>query len=294
MHETAIVPAAPTTTATPSQAPLKRCAIIGTAPSWAQCPWPDQALEKWGLNDGYLLGVPHAARWYDLHPFHQMSFQSRDRRAVPQAAVPMGAYLRPEGHLEWLKTRGFPVYLAEPHPDYPTARVFPKAQVLDFWRAYWPLRRNRRGTIAEGPDYEVSTPSWMLMQAVAEGYREIHVYGIHLATEWEYVQQRPNFEFLLGVARGLGVQVVLPDSAPICKATYQYAFAPKADLPMQAAQHAIQTIKAEGAKLHQQRAKLAWHERTMRADIEARLRQLDVDLMDARATAQRTQMLAMT
>src|SRR5574341_290149 len=102
-----------TTTTTP--APLKRCAIIGTAPSWAQCPWSDRSLEKLGLNDGYLLGVPHASRWYDLHPFHQMSFQPRDRRSVPQSAVPIGAYLRPEGHLDWLKTRAFPVYLAEPH-----------------------------------------------------------------------------------------------------------------------------------------------------------------------------------
>ena len=283
-----------TTTTTNMQAPLKRCAIIGTAPSWTQTPWQDQTLEKWGLNDGYLLGIPVASRWFDLHPFHQMNFQPRDRRAVPQSEVPIGAYLSPEGHLEWLKTRGFPVYLAEPHPDYPTARVFPKQHVLDFWRPHWPLRLTRKGTIVEGPDYEVSTPSWMLMLAVMEQFSEIVITGIHLATSWEYAQQRPNLEFLIGVARGLGVKIVLPESAPICKASYQYAFAPKADLPMQAAQHAIQTIKAEGAKLHQEIAKLSWHDRQKRADMQARLCQLDVDLLDAKATAQRTQMLAMT
>lgn len=281
-----------TSTALPQPAPLKRVAIIGTAPSWNQCPWGDQTLEKWGLNDAYLIGVPAASRWFDLHPFHQMYFQPRDRRTVNAAHIPVGVYLRPEGHLDWLKTRQFPVYLAEPHPDFPTARVFPKAEILQFWRPYWPLRLSRRGVIAEGPDYEVSTPSWMLMQAIAEGYQEIHVYGIHLATEWEYIQQRPNFEFLLGIAAGRGIKIVLPESAPICKASYQYAFAPKADLPQQEAQRSIGLIKQEGAGLHQRLAHLSWYARDERADILARLKQLDIDLADAKGTLQRAQALA--
>ena len=96
-----------------------------------------------------------------------------------QAEVPLGVYLRPEGHLHWLQTRGFPVYLSEARKDYPTSRPFPKQAVLDFWAPYWPLRLSRRGVIQPGPDYEVSTPAWMLMHAVAEGYTEIHIYGIH-------------------------------------------------------------------------------------------------------------------
>ena len=281
-----------TDTAVPSPQPLKRVAIIGTAPSWRQCPWQDQTLEKWGLNDAYLIGVPAATRWFDLHPFHQMLFRPRDQRTVSAAEVPTGAYIRPEGHLDWLKTRGFPVYLAEARPDYPTSVAFPRDAVLDFFRPYWPWRLTRQGTVVEGPDYEVSTPSWMLMLAIAEGYREIHVYGIHLATEWEYVQQRPNFEFLLGIAAGLGVRVVLPASAPICQAAYRYAFEPKADLPQQEAHRRIQIIKHEGAQLRQRLAGLPWYARGDRADIGARLQQLDVELMDARGMLGRAQTLS--
>ena len=268
----------------PAHQPLKRVAILGTAPSWQQCPWQDKTLEIWGLNDGYLLGVPRADAWFDLHPTHQMLFRPRDQRTVPQTGIPIGVYLRPEGHLEWLKSRPIPVYLPEARPGYPTGRVFPRDEVFAFWRQFWPWRVKRNGTIEPGPDYEVSTPSLMLMLAVMEGYQEIYVFGISLATTWEYVEQRPNFEFLLGVAIARGVKIVLPESAPICQAKYKYAFEPKADIPLQQAQHDIATIKAEGLKLRQEAAGLPWYAQGRKQTIDARLRHLDVVLADAKQT----------
>lgn len=280
-------------TDTTNTAPLKRCAIIGTAQSWRDAPWQDQTLEMWCLNDAYLIGIPRADRWYDLHPFHQMSFRPRDQRTVSQADVPIGAYLRPEGHLEWLKSRPMPVYLAEARKDFPTSRTFPREALLQWFQPFWPWRLNRKGILEAGPDYEVSTPSWMLMQAMAEGYQEIHVYGIHLATQWEYLQQRPNFEFLIGLATGRGIKMVLPQSAPICKASYRYAFEPKADLPQQQAQFQIDLIKAEGQSLHKQKAKLPWYARAHKQDLDRRLAQLDVQLLDAKQVLQRAAALAM-
>jgi hypothetical protein len=282
-----------TNTAMTTPAPLKRCAIIGTAPSWSQCPWQDKTIEVWGLNDAYLIGVPRADKWFDLHPFHQMSFRPRDQRVVDPQTVPLGVYLRPEGHLEWLKTRAMPVILAEARKDFPTSVTFPKAQLLEWFKPFWPLRYSRKGTVGPGPDYEVSTPAWMLMLAIAEGYQEIHIYGIHLATQWEYVQQRPNFEFLIGLATGRGIKIVLPESAPICKASYQYAFEPKADLPVQQAQLTIDRIKQDGAQIHQALAKLPWYARHQKADLTARLETLDVALLDAKQVLTRTSLQAM-
>lgn len=270
---------------------VKRCAIVGTAQSWAACPWQDTTLETWCLNDAYLIGIPRADRWYDLHPFHQMHFRPSGERIVSQADVPMGAYIRPAGHLDWLKTRPMPVFLAEARKDFPTSRTFPKTELLAWFSKFWPYRLTRAGTVEPGPDYEVSTPAWMLMQAIAEGYTEIHVYGIHLATQWEYLQQRPNFEFLLGLASGRGIKVVLPDAAPICRASYRYAFEPKADLPAQNAQLRIDLVKAEGAQLHQRLATLKWYDRAQKQDIQTRLRHLDVVLSDAKQVLSRTNAL---
>ena len=273
--------------------PIKRCAIVGTAPSWNQCPYTDTTLEVWCLNDAYLIGVPRADRWYDLHPFHQMSFRPRDQRVVAQQDIPFGAYLRPEGHLDWLKSRPMPVFLAEKRADFPTSRTFPKDDLLRWFAQFWPFRLTRRGQVEPGPDYEVSTPAWMLMQAIAEGYTEIHVYGIHLATQWEYMHQRPNFEFLLGLAAGRGIKIVLPESAPICKASYRYAFEPKADLPVQEAEYAINQIKAEGRAIREKIIALPWYAKARKQDLISRLAYVDVQLADAKQVLSRQHVKAM-
>ena len=278
-----------TTTAFPQPQPLKRCAIIGTAPSWQQCPWQDASLEIWTLNDGYLLGVPRSDRHYEMHPFHQMIFRPNGRSIRPEE-MPPGSYMRPTEHLEWLRTRKQPVYLAHARPDFPSSRTFPKDAVLERFAAFWPWRLTRSGSLEPGKDYEISTPVWMLMHAIAEGYQEIHIYGIHLATEWEYMQQRPNFEFVMGIAAGLGIKVVLPESSPLCKAGFQYAYELKADVPVQVVQGEIQAIKAEGLRLQQERAKLGWTARGRKKDLESRLRALDVELIDAKQRMGRLQM----
>ena len=282
-----------TTTMMPAPGPLKRCAIIGTAPSWMMCPWKDETLEVWTLNDGYLLGQPRSDRHYELHPPYQMAFRPRDQRSVSAWDVPIGAYVRPEGHLEWLRAHPKLVIMAQTSPAFPRAVAFPKQAVLDWFQPYWPWRLTRTGSVIAGPDYEVSTPAWMLMQAIAEGYGEIHIYGIHLATQWEYQVQRPNFEFLLGLAAGRGVKIVLPQQAPICQSSYRYAFEPKADIPEQTLQRQVEIIKAEGLALRKRGAALPWYRRAAQADIAARLTQLDVELMDTKQALTRTHLLSL-
>ena len=278
-----------TATDFPTPKPLKRVAILGTAPSHVLTPWHDETLEKWGLNDAYMLGFPTAHRWYDLHLFHQMTFRPKGDKVVRADQVPVGSYVRPADHLDWLRSRPFPVYLQEQRPDWPTARVFPREQILDTFAAYWPWRLTRRGEIRPGKDYESSSPAWMLMHAIVEGYAEIHVYGIHLATEWEYVEQRPNFEWLLGVAAGMGVKVVLPELTPIVKGAFRYAYEPKADVPLQQVQLEIHAIKQEGLALRQQIAACRWYEAGRKKDLEARLRVVDVELADAKGRTGRIQ-----
>jgi hypothetical protein len=274
-----------TETAFPTPQPLKRAAIIGTAPSWKQCPWHDQTLEIWTLNDGYVLGVPRISRHYDIHPTYQMQFRPNSQRVIGSSQaheVQIGTYLRPADHLAWLKSRPFPVFLNQTTPEYTHGITFPLQAVLDFYQPHWPWRLTRAGNVVPGGDYEVSTPSWMLMHAILEGYGEIHVYGIHLATEWEYLQQRPNFEWLLGFAAGRGIKIVLPESAPICRAHYRYGFEPKADIPAQQQQRRIQVVKAEGLTLRQELGTLKPWRLARKGEIETRLETLHVELLDAK------------
>lgn len=197
-------------------------------------PWTDRSLSVWSLNDAYRIpGFARADRWFDFHPMDRF-FPTEGPMYAHQ--IPHGYYARPKGHIEWLKQQTIPVYL---HPDYKTqhpdaanwkhAQAFPRQIIEDYWG-----------------DYETSSPAWMMAQAVMEGVKELHIYGIHLATEFEYMRQRPNFEFFCGCILGRGKRtktvknglryyesadglIVIPEQSPILQEGFQYAFDPRPD-----------------------------------------------------------------
>mgnify|MGYP001473345470 CR=1 FL=1 len=192
----------------------KRIAIVGTANSWRDTPWDDPTLEIWGLNDAYTLGFPRCDRWYELHPIDHFYFRPLKDRVVYADDVPHGYYVRPQGHLEWLQqaAKTIPVFLQSDPPAGwpPNAQRFPREAVTQAFGTYW----------ASGPAYEVA-------HAILEGASEIHVYGIHLSTEAEYREQRPQFEHMLGIARGRGIKIVMATSSPVLKHGWQYGYEPK-------------------------------------------------------------------
>ena len=271
--------AIPATTTTATVLPVtpvtKRGALIGTASTWKLAPFADPSVDILGLNDGYVLGGTRFTHWFDLHPFHQMVFRQRGQRVVDAAEVLAGAYLRPEGHLEWLRSRSFPVFLHEARPDWPHTQTFPRGELE-----------------AKFGRYFASTPAWMLAWMLEEGYQEIQIMGIHLATQWEYVQQRPNLEFLLGIALQRGVQIVIPNRSPLLKSKWVYAYETKPDVPIDRVQRHIEMIKRRGKGLHDRLSTLPWYARDLRQELTARLAIVNFELADAQAEAGRLLTLA--
>lgn len=217
---------------------MERVAIVGTAPSWTLTPWQDAGLHILSLNDAYqLAGFQRADGWYDLHPldhFYIVPTPPAGQRAVVYShQIPPGSYVRPAGHLDWLATQTMPVWLAPEHAaqlaasaTWPSAHAFPKAEIEAAFGSYF-----------------TSTPAWMLAHAILQGAREVHIYGIHLSTESEYLEQRANFEFLIGCVLGRGKRaitvsgglrryetadgiIVLPEASPVLTSPFQYAFEP--------------------------------------------------------------------
>lgn len=211
-----------------------RIAIVGTAESWLQTPWTDTGLKIHSLNDAYRRpGFVRADAWYDFHPLDHFYYPDTEQ-PVYAHQVPPGFYCRPKTHLDWLKKQVIPVYL---HPDYqtqhpeaatwPNARPFPKAEIE-----------------AQFGRYFTSSPAWMIAHAMLQGSKDIAIYGIHLATEHEYIEQRPQFEYLLGRVLGPSKVTVtvtdgmrhyvspdgaihLPVGSPILSSDFQYAFMPR-------------------------------------------------------------------
>jgi hypothetical protein len=209
---------------------MKRATIVGTAASWTQAPWKDPGTTIVSLNDAYLLGVPRADEWYELHPIDKFFFRPKDKKVIDAATIPPGHYLRPEGHLEKLQemAKTIPVWLqSDPPAGWPVnAQRLPIEELEATFGQYW-----------------ASGPAYILMHLFARGFREIGIYGIHLATQQEYIDQRPNFEALIGsllgpskqverkdglrIYRGDPCTIILPESSPIFQHGWKYGYEPR-------------------------------------------------------------------
>jgi hypothetical protein len=245
-----------------SERPEKRIAIIGTAPTFRSTPWDDPTLECWCLNDMHVMNLPRADRWFDLHPLDKLYFR-KEGQPVFAGDVPAGYFVRPQGHLEWLRKQTIPVYVQDAAQlGSPNAVTFPREAIE-----------------AKFGKHFASSPAWMIGLALLEGVTELHIYGIHLATEWEYLKQKPNMTFLLGLAAGLGVKVVLPKGCPLLAETHQYAFEEDPDTPKTALKRKIDRLQHEVALVKRQAKARKWYQRRD-PNHRSRIAFLQAQLMD--------------
>jgi len=253
----------------------RRIAIVGTAESWSKAPFADPSVEIWSLNDAYCLGLPRVDRWFELHPLDRMVFRAPGQKVVKASAIPPGSFLRPHGHVEWLKQMAttIPVYLqAAPDDTWPVnARRFPIETVEQTFGTYW-----------------ASGPSYMVALAMLEGVREIQVWGIHLATEAEYREQRSNFEHLLGIARGRGIRVVMAETSPVLTHPWRYAYDPKPEPTPNPLADEWKAVQKEKAALME--ALIAWPKGKDKSRALARWQRLRVIELDMQQQAAKRSM----
>lgn len=243
--------------------PEKRCLIAGTAPSVKLVPWDDPTLEMWLLNDMHLMNMPRADKWFDIHPFEAFYFKD-PRKKLNAADVSAGTFVRPMGHIEWLGKQSIPVYIQKPDPRVPRGIVFPRAEI-----------EAKYGTWFD------STPAWMLGMAMLEGYTEVHIYGIHLATEWEYQKQKANMTYLIGLARGMGITVNVPEASPLLRPTHRYAFEPDPAIPVTQAQRELQKVQAQYQAVSTQAAQVPWWKPQARRAAQDQALRVKALVMDA-------------
>ena len=258
-----------------------RICIVGTAESWTQAPWDDPTIEIWGLNDMYCLGPKRIDRWFELHPLDKMLFRKANQKIVMEQ-IPHGWFVRPEGHIEWLKrfAKTNPVYLqSDPDASWPVnAKRFPIEQVEQVFGGYW-----------------ASGPSYMVALAILEQVSEIQIFGIHLATEAEYREQRSNFEHLLGIARGRGIKVVMAESSPVLKHPWRYAYDEKPVRPANPYEVEWKATQKEIKQLTE--ALIRWpagKDKSKALDRLARLRIVELDIQQQLAKRSMGGTLAIT
>jgi len=169
--------------------PVKKVAIVGYTDSRHDAPYSDAEWDIWGLNNLHVQCSPEQLagfnRWYDLHD-----------RATIVADPP---------HEAWLKTTQLPVYVWEARPEWPSTVNFPRSEVLEEFGRYF-----------------TNSISWMIAHAILEGATSIGVYGVDMAQSGEYSAQRPSCEYFLGLAAGLGIELVIAETSDLLKSATVY------------------------------------------------------------------------
>jgi hypothetical protein len=133
-------------------------------------------------------------RWFQMH--HRM-----------HNGDPLRPFGRPPIHEQWLIDCDIPVFMQDKDPDIPMSVRYPLEAVT-----------------ARVGGYLTSSAAYMIALAIYEWVDELSLLGIYLQTGSEYQQQRPCVEYLLGVARGFGIKVILPPDCQLTKAPlYAYS-----------------------------------------------------------------------
>lgn len=174
----------------------KKVAIVGFAPSTmrdVRALFDSNDFEIWGLNQLYVPFpriAEFATRWFQIHHRHSYDHAVRDHK-----------------HHDWLVQQKFPIYMQHEEPDIPMSVRFPKEIIMD-----------------EFGDYFTNSISWMICLAILERFEEIHIYGVDMAQDEEYSEQRPSCEYYIGWARGMGIKVYVPAASDLLKAMWLYPY----------------------------------------------------------------------
>lgn len=159
---------------------MKKLAIVGThTRTRDQAPWDDPEFEIWVFNE-----APQAdwcKRW-------DVDFQLHNREVYESPKN----FVRGD-HWEWLQqAHGKTIYMQEVDRRVPDSKRYPYEEIF---------------ATVPGADlgWFKSTPAYALALALYMGYEHIDFYGVDMRSNTEYGYQLPNFQFWIGIAKGMGI-----------------------------------------------------------------------------------------
>ncbi len=107
-------------------------------------------------------------------------------------------------YYKWLQQpHPFPIYTVQCYEEIPSCLVFPRDDLQpDLFGHLWRGLKNDQ-------EFYTSSVSLMLGLAIHERFSRIELYGIEMASQTEFADQKPGCLFMLGMALGRGIDVVL-------------------------------------------------------------------------------------
>lgn len=156
----------------------RKVAVVAKGPTAILAPFWDPNWEIWGLTQ---VRYPRVDRLFDPHgPGHDTPRRGEHAQHANEHDIPV-----------WCDPDVVSAY--EHGVSYPLDAV-----VVDIGRSYFEC-----------------TMAYMMALALYERVPHIGLWGVHLTTSDEYVNQRANIAWLIGLAEGRGVEVEISPGAPL-------------------------------------------------------------------------------
>lgn len=162
---------------------MRQVAIVGLSSTTHDlAPWVDSYWEKWGLpwDEGYWV---KCSRLFEMHDLRLLESKHSKRSA---------------DYLERLKEIDVPLYMQEKYFENVTEYPFDEVAKTTGY-------------------YFNSSIAYAIALAIHEQVDRIGVFGVDMKGDDEYGYQKPNIEYLLGLAKGMGIDVVVPEQSPLLK-----------------------------------------------------------------------------
>lgn len=174
-------------------------AILGFSAARSLAPLEDPDWEIWVCNRLPIIlekeGKPNWDRHFDIHTFDESTRQQTGHNEHDWQEL-LDFIKRDHGERHGMRRLS---YVSEVPDGAPSAVQYPFEEVL--------ANIGRR--------YIASGIGWMIAYAIYLQARKISTFGIDLKHDTEYVFQRPNAEWLLGLAEGRGIEVITPETSAL-------------------------------------------------------------------------------
>ena len=160
---------------------MRQIAILGLADSTRnKAPYKDSSWELWGLPWDEEIKF-YLDRAFEMHPLDFSNSLNRPNRSEAS-----------------LREVDIPLYMQESYSEIPNSIAYPLDDVIEITG-----------------DYFNSSIAYMLGLAILEKVDRIGIWGVDMDGDGEFGYQRPNTEYFIGFARGMGIDVFVPKESSL-------------------------------------------------------------------------------
>jgi hypothetical protein len=160
----------------------KKIAIVGWSATRNLAPYDNEEWDIWVMNQN-TMKYPRHTLHFDLHNTLVMT----------------------DYYYDYIINNKEKSILTGADTRFSEATVYPKDAIIEKYG-----------------DFFTNSMSWMIAYAIEQNPTDIGIWGVDCMAKEEYVDQRPSIMFLLGIAKGKGINLHFPSGCKLFRKNKLY------------------------------------------------------------------------